>query len=113
MAVLLLALALIGYCGLPSNSPTAMSQTHWQFQAFAIDTQSRGFVTPTQAKEYRARDDALGGDTPDYDGDAALVPADPVAVEIMCGTPGPASGQPSCVSAAVRTGNHSRAPPVA
>lgn len=108
----LLVLALLSYCGLPSNPPDDLFKATW-LQLANADEAGTIFVAPSQAKEYRARDVAA-----DDDGLAAakvaLAPAGTACVPACAWTKVPinVNGQPQL--AAMQSGWwRSRAPPKA
>lgn len=116
----LLILALLGYCGLPSNPPADLFQAKWM-QLSAGDTSARR-IAPTQADEHFGRegysldqpatpDAADDGDSP---AKAALVSSGIALVEPACDDDALlASGQPHCPRPTSLTRPLSRAPPAA
>ena len=108
---MLLLLALVAYCGLPSNPPADLFQTQW-LQIASVDVdEPRRLVAPTQVKEHRAREGLLELEqAKSGKGKAAATAApDDVTAPVVADTACPEV--PSFGTAVLMTGKHSRAPP--
>lgn len=107
----LLILALVGYCGLPSNPPADLFQSKWLQMASVDVHEPHRLVAPTQVKEHRAREGQLELERARSGKDkatAAIAPDDvsaPAASDTAC------SALPSCETATPTTARHPRAPP--
>lgn len=73
----LLFLALVGYCGLPSNPPPTLFATvdvdgSEGPSLSSLEPAPKHFVAPTQVEEYRGRETIADADAPDVDPEPSL-----------------------------------------
>jgi hypothetical protein len=113
----LLALALIGYCGLPSNPPKALLQVFDEPapRHTGLDSRSDPCVAPTQAEEYRCREllVELVSDM-DETGAPAILPAQAAFVPRVGEQPtGPQTNLVAVFQTVHRSGDPRAPPPLA